>query len=314
MTEHKFNKNDMERVGVFQEMGYVSIGDKYKPHGSIQFNQSAAKGKQILPGGSKSRTALQTGYFSDNFTRIMEAEAYTDPIKIRRQHRLKEGQRNIGKPFLPSSGDKQPSGLGSHYGTLAGPIQAFSPGARPRRQYKPPGKNFYTNPGKDGTGFGYVGVTIGSYHKHQPDEYDRARDSHKKITEAHRKALKGGPFKLNMAANPYFDENPYRSDRPLGSAKKSGGTRVDVKPFKPSSPGKEPAGMKAGTFDPYPSHSSDPYNVKVTRKVNVVNKSGRIFTPSAGPKSAPVNSVVNQNVMKSVNSQNYRSLTSVMAF
>ena len=60
----------------------------------------------------------------------------------------------------------------------------------------------------------------------------------------------------------------------------------------------QPGGMKAGTFDPYPSHSSDPYNVKVSRKVNVVNKSGRIFTPSAGPKSAPVNSVVNQNVMK----------------
>ena len=75
---------------------------------TVQFNQSAAKGKQILPGGSKSRTALQTGYFSDKFTRIMEAEAYTDPIKIRRQHRLKEGQRNIGKPFLPSSGDKKP--------------------------------------------------------------------------------------------------------------------------------------------------------------------------------------------------------------
>ena len=46
------------------------------------------------------------------------------------------------------------SGLGSHYGTLTGPIQAFSPGQRQRKQYKPPGKNFYTNPGKDGTGFG----------------------------------------------------------------------------------------------------------------------------------------------------------------
>jgi len=27
-------KNDMDRVGVFQEMGYVTIGDKYKPPGS----------------------------------------------------------------------------------------------------------------------------------------------------------------------------------------------------------------------------------------------------------------------------------------
>ena len=26
-------KNDMERVGLFQEMTYVTIGDKYKPAG-----------------------------------------------------------------------------------------------------------------------------------------------------------------------------------------------------------------------------------------------------------------------------------------
>lgn len=26
-------KNDMDRVGVFQEMGYISIGDKYKTPG-----------------------------------------------------------------------------------------------------------------------------------------------------------------------------------------------------------------------------------------------------------------------------------------
>lgn len=58
--------------------------------------------------------------------------------------------------------------------------------------------------------------------------------------------------------------------------------------------------MKAGTFDPYPSHSADPFNVKHNRPIHVVNKSGKTFMPSAGPKSAPVNSVVGQNVMKYV--------------
>ena len=48
------------------------------------------------------------------------------------------------------------SGLGNHYGTLSGPIGAFSPGVKPKKAYKPPGKNVYTNPGKKGTGFGYV--------------------------------------------------------------------------------------------------------------------------------------------------------------
>lgn len=62
----------------------------------------------------------------------------------------------------------------------------------------------------------------------------------------------------------------------------------------------QPAGMKAGTFDPYPSHSADPYKVKVSRSVNIVNKSGKTFMPSQGPKSTPTVSIVNQNVLKYV--------------
>ena len=60
----------------------------------------------------------------------------------------------------------------------------------------------------------------------------------------------------------------------------------------------QPAGCKAGTFDPYPSHSADPYKMKIHRPVNVVNKSGKIFTPSQGPKSTPTVSIVDQNVMR----------------
>merc|ERR1711893_522216 len=125
----------------------------------------------------------------------MEGESYTDPIKLRRQHRLKESQKNIGKPFLPSSGEKKPSGLGSHYGTLAGPIGAFSPQDKQKKPYKAPGKNFYTNPGKKGTGFGYVAVTISSYNKYASDEYERAKEITKRENESHRKSLKGGAFR-----------------------------------------------------------------------------------------------------------------------
>lgn len=60
----------------------------------------------------------------------------------------------------------------------------------------------------------------------------------------------------------------------------------------------QPAGMKAGTFDPYPSHSADPYKSKLNKHSNIVNKSGKIFMPSAGPKSAPITSVMETNVMK----------------
>ena len=73
-----------------------------------QFNQSAGKGKQLMSGCSKSKTATQTGYFSDQFMRVMDGEAYSDQVKMRRQFRLKEAQKNIGKPFVPSSGEKKP--------------------------------------------------------------------------------------------------------------------------------------------------------------------------------------------------------------
>ncbi|XP_069124783.1 cilia-and flagella-associated protein 96-like isoform X2 [Argopecten irradians] len=309
----KGGKNDMDRIGVFQEMGYVTIGDRYKPPG-IQFNAAASKGKQMLPGGSKTRSALQSGYFMDKFGRVMEGEAYSDPIKVRRQHRLKESQRNIGKAFLPSSGEKKPSGLGSHYGTLGGPITAFSPNSRPGKSYKSPGKNFLTNPGKKGTGFGYVAVTLGKYPNYLGDTYDVHKDIAKKELANHKNAVKGAAFRLNMHPKAYFDQNPYASDKLLGRRSVSAGVskKEDVKPFKPSSPGKKPAGMKAGTFDPYPSHSADPYKIKVSRSVNVVNKTGKIFMPSQGPKSVPTNSIVNQNVMKTINVQNYRSVTSII--
>ncbi|KAK2152697.1 hypothetical protein LSH36_321g05015 [Paralvinella palmiformis] len=314
MSDNKFSKTDMERVGIFQEMSYITIADRYKDGGHVQFNEAAAKGKQILPGGSKTRSSLQAGYFNDKFARVLEGEAYTDPIKMRRQYRLKEAKKNIGKPFLPSNGEKKLSGLGSHYGTLSGPIQALSPQGRPKKPYKQPSKNILTNPGKRGTGYGYVSVTIGEYQKHLTDEYDRAKENVKKDNAQHRGAVKGGAFKLNMHPTDYFDENPYRGDRPLPPAKKQSDHKIDVKPFKPSSPGKNPAGMKAGTFDPYPSHSADPYKSKLNKHSNIVNKSGKIFMPSAGPKSAPITSVMETNVMKKINSSNYKLVNRVMAY
>lgn len=303
-------KTDMERVGLFKEMTFHTIGDPYKAPASLNFNQAASKGKQMLPGGTKTVSALQHGYFAEKFTRILENEAYSDPVKIRRQWRLQAAKKNIGKAFVPSSGDKMQSGLGSHYGTLSGPISAFSPNARPHGSTKSAGRNFLTNPPKMGTGSGYVAVTLGDYHKYMSDPYDRSREVIKKDSEVHKRQVKGGAFRLNMAPRALFDVNPYQSDKPL-PPKRSTSKRNDFKPFKPTSPAKHPGGMKAGTFDPYPSHSTEPYKVKGKRTINVTNNSGKVFLPIPGPKSAPVSSVINQNVIRSVNSQNYKTIRTV---
>ena len=48
------------------------------------------------------------------------------------------------------------SGVGSHYGTFGGPVTAFSAVEKEQQKYRPAGKNFLTNPGKRGTGYGLV--------------------------------------------------------------------------------------------------------------------------------------------------------------
>ena len=65
------------------------------------------------------------------------------------------------------------SGLGNHYGTLSGPVPAFSAQNKSAGAYKSPNKNFYTNPGKKGTGFGYLSVTLGQFPKHMTEPYDQ---------------------------------------------------------------------------------------------------------------------------------------------
>ncbi|KAK3782140.1 hypothetical protein RRG08_032897 [Elysia crispata] len=308
----KGGKNDMERVGLFQEMTYVTIGDKYRSAGTGVFNEPAGKGKQMLPGGSKDKSAKQDGYFAEKYGRVMEGEAYSDPVKLRRRHRMAEAKKNISKAFLPTNGKKAMNGLGTFFGTLGGNVPAFSPVSKGKGSSKNPLKNVLTNPGKRGTGYGYASIGLNPYPQHSADDYNKGMQLLKKEVTQHKSQMKAGAFHLNMHPTDYFDNNPYKSDKPLPPVRKSAGdvTRKDgLPPFKPSNPGKLLAGMKAGTFDPYPSHSADAYGIKYRRPVHVVNKTGRTFMPSQGPKSTPCNSIVNQNVVRSVNITNYRAIT-----
>ncbi|KAE8629765.1 hypothetical protein XENTR_v10000586 [Xenopus tropicalis] len=298
-------RTDMERIGLFSEMGYTSIGDKYAPPGSKPFNESASKNRQILPGGSKSMANILGGYFDAQFKRVFEGESYSDVLKQRRQYRMQQSKKNLGKPFLPSSGEKKPSGLGSFYGTVGGPVVAFSAELKPRKAYTAPGKNFYTNPPKQGSGYGYTSVTIGKPYLYSSENYDIATELIKKEIENHKSKLKGGPFKLNLHPKDHFNPNPYYTDKPLPPLKVHSQKKETEKPFKPSSPGKQAGGMKAGTFDTYPTHSNDPYTIK-SAKTPI--KERKIFHPPGGPKTYPVHSILTSNVIKSVTAVNYKTV------
>lgn len=298
-------KTDMDRVGLFQEMKYHTIGDPFKGGSMKGFNVSAGKGKQMLTNATKSKTAHSDGYF-ESYQRVFEGEAYSDPIKQRRLHRMEESKKKIAKEFVPSSLPKKMCGVGSHLGTFSGNISAFSAVSKNPGTVKPPGKNIMTNPGKHGTGYGYLGVTIGKYPEYKGDKYDRYRDEMKKDLEYHKSKTTGkSAFRLNMHPQDYFDGNPWRNEKGLrdGYRELPKVERANP-PFKPSNPGKKPGGCKAGTLEPFPSYSSNPYE----RKSKPAEKiSGKVFMPNSGPKSAPCRSVVAVNAIRSINITNFRS-------
>ena len=304
-------KNDLNRVGLFSELGYVSVGDPYnKPNGKA-FNEPAHKGKQMLPGGSKSKSSLQAGYFDKTFGRIMAGEGYSDPVKRRRQDRLEKGKSNIGNAFMPSHRGKEPSGLGSHYGTFSGPIPTFSPVGISKPAYVSPGRNFTTNPSKKGTGYGYVNVLIGKPHHHESEPYDDGKEVTKQAHAKSKQMMKGTAFKLNLHPKEYFDSNPYLTEKPMPIYKETNKEQLTLKPFLPSSFGKEIGGSKAGCFSHYPSHSQDPY---ITKKPSLTeNKQKNIFRPPQGPKSMPMHSIMAHNIKRRINGQNFKesSLASV---
>ncbi|CAJ1057991.1 UPF0602 protein C4orf47 homolog isoform X1 [Xyrichtys novacula] len=305
-------KSDMERLGVFKEMSYISVGDKYMPPNNRPFNESAHRNRQMQAGIAKQRCALQNGFFEKSFNRIFEREALSDPLKLARQNRIQQAKKNLGKAFLPCDSIKKPCGSGSYYGTLSGPVEAMSPMAVPRKAQPSPGRNIVTSPPQKGSGYSYPNVTLSKMELYASDPYDRARELLKREAAVHRSKFRDGPFRLNLRSKDYFQRNPYRSDKPLPPAHKPlppprkpvpSAQNVSPVPFKPPSPSKKIGGMKAGTFDSYPSHSTDPYVIRRSKPTN----QGPVFRPAPGPKSTPVKSIITINVNRSVHSANYRS-------
>ncbi|KAM9376174.1 cilia-and flagella-associated protein 96 [Pholidichthys leucotaenia] len=288
------SKSDMERLGIFKEMSYITVGETYAPPTQRPFNRSAYRSRQMQAGVAKQRCALQSGFFDKSFNRIFEREALSDPLKLARQNRIQQAKKNLGKAFLPCNGVKNLCGSGSYYGTLSGPIEAMSPLSVVQKSQRPPGRNIVTSPPKMGSGYSYPNVTLSNVELYASDPYDRAKEIRKKEAAINRSKMRDGPFKLNLHPRDYFQHNPYHSDKPLPPAQKPlpPTPKVSPLPFKPPSPSKRIGGMKAGTFDAYPSHSTDPYVIRQPKKTY----QEPIFYPPPGPKSTPVKSIITVNV------------------
>ena len=120
------------------------------------------------------------------------------------------------------------------------------------------------------------------------------------------------PFKLNLHRNSPFDPNPFKLDKPLPPVRKTdtkvtGSKNIRQPPFKQSSPGKAIGNCKAGTFTPYPEHAVDGFELKSQKPAGP--KYG-MFSPSAGNKSRPTDSVIRMHVTKIMNLTNFRTVKS----
>jgi len=76
---------------------------------TVSFNVAAAKGKQMLSEGEKTRNATQAGYFNKEYIRAFEGDAYSDPVRMRRQARMLAKKKNLDKDWTPPKGIKMPS-------------------------------------------------------------------------------------------------------------------------------------------------------------------------------------------------------------
>ncbi|CAF4523257.1 unnamed protein product, partial [Rotaria magnacalcarata] len=101
-------KSDMDRIGLFKEMEYVTIKDPFKGAANFTFNEAAYKSKQIMSKSSKQRaTGSLAGYFDTQFKLL--PGSYVDPISMRRKARMEEKKKNIvSKPFVTMFRPKDP--------------------------------------------------------------------------------------------------------------------------------------------------------------------------------------------------------------
>lgn len=208
------SKNDLNRLGIFQELSYVTLDDKYDKKAGLD---SRYKGKQFITapprGGKTNDSTFQA------FSPLMVGERYTTAEAHERKYRSDQKKRNITTaPFKPSSPPKRNAGLGNYYGTIGRKYEHETDWVHdtsPRKKTeKVEQKNIVTSPPKKGT-YGVPGTQIGVY---------AGRHGQRGVVGEYE--YKGEPYDLARQAE---QEEKKRMDT----------AKIDPKPFKPSSPPKK---------------------------------------------------------------------------
>ncbi|GFT49566.1 UPF0602 protein C4orf47 homolog [Nephila pilipes] len=243
---------DLDRIGLFKEMSYL----EHVPQ-KIEFTDAWKKGKQMMTNCTKSKNGTQDGYFDKSFPRVFEGEAYMDVIRLRRLHRLREAKKTQDKKFIYSNPPKKPCGSGSNYGTFddyAGKVEYFSSHPREAEPSEPPAKNFFVNPGKKGTGYGYANLTIGKTPPYFLEEdYEELKKTPQTPKRPEPRPFE--PYRAGLFQQEFFDPNPYKIDWELPSPppRTEPEESIEAEIFLPSSPAKKqtPKRPEPRPFEPY---------------------------------------------------------------
>jgi len=291
-------QRSMERLGVFEQPSYISIGDEYDKK---VVTGDRYKGKGFSTG--KGRAGQGPDVTFSKFKSINEGDKYVDPGTHEKKYRIEQEKKKITpNGFKYTSPGKRSCGAGGHTGTFdqgdrrpkhETEYDVVRRGELPDKVKVTP-KNIMTGVCKKGT-YGITDTCIGEPYRYQSDPYDA---QHRRNIEEQRGALNkqiGGAFKSSSKGGGTFDKTEqgsskiYSLDRPLppkkdDSDKKAG--RTIPLAFKPSSPGKRGHNC---TIAPFPEYKEDPLELQERRRREEEKKAKPQTTwkPISGAKSTP---------------------------
>lgn len=262
----KFERHDLDRLGLFIEMPYECSGlkglKKKKPPPKLPPEHLGT----MLAGYPKTKCGNQDGYFAEEFVRTFVGE----------YGRKKKKKGPPGKPiipFMPAGPGKKHATPGDYFGCFLVDDEwpeRFSPAERgaqrgiKKKVTKFERPNIITNPAKKG-GCGYVDICLNEYPEHSEEPPPPAL---KKKTS---KVPDKPPF-YPLTYPREFDKNPYvdpKNDpptkplylkpKPVKVKDKKLLRMLGRKPFTPAGPGKLQGGFHDGCFDPFPKHEKEPF-------------------------------------------------------
>jgi len=305
-------KPDLDRMGIFKEMEYISK-DPYIDQYKSTKNSQRGKGKQFIINPPKKGHDTNDVYF-EGFKRILEKEAYTKVNDVYRKNRL-EKLKKVTVPFRPSNVCPKGSGKGSIYGTFDQQYPLFDKDKEVRPKSKPStpsksstkiNKNIYTNPAKKGVGYGYVDITIGKYYEYMSDPYDRMKELNKKERqESIKKNIDPKPFVAGSKITDYFDNSGFSWDINQETIKKN--KKVEKLPeIKKLEHPFRPASNIDYTINKFPEYISDGIERKKNEELlkrAQLRKEGKLNTFTNGNlrlggtiKSYPISSVLDKSI------------------